>query len=548
MSRPTTTKENSMKINRTAWVAAAMLAGFPLASQAASVCFYEHANYAGESWCAEAGTAAVPAGWNDRVSSVRVPQGWSVTLYEHIAQGGATLALTADEPNLVNRAFNDSLSSYRVAAPTVPTAAAPVCLYEHVGFAGASLCLAAGSASLPGAWNDFASSARVLAGYRVELFEHAGAQGRRLVLAADEPNLVPRDFNDVASSYLVAKGASGCEPNCAIQADITAVGVTNAAGQAPAKGDALKVSLTVRNLSGNAGTVKLTPTLASTRFSDFSAVPLGTIEVELAAGETRTASFSAGPFIDDTARAKHYAIGRGAYRIDGVRLQSGTASTVDTAYSGAAFTVAPSSHVLVSTVYDQGYFTRLNYTRSPEAFLGEVFTRPGEVFTPTTAGGNTGTYQSFPGGFDQMMGVTQHFRAIPGLTLDTSQGLCEQAAAYGGKVLGLARDWTTGGSVRTNVDNHGFDYLIAMSPQMVGGVACGWLGVQVSGEFSFDMSMNRTQILAVHESGHLFGAPHCDPLQGYVMCAGELHEHYRQNGMYVWHRVSRDAMRGTLFD
>jgi hypothetical protein len=87
-----------------------------------------------------------------------------------------------------------------------------------------------------------------------------------------------------------------------------------------------------------------------------------------------------------------------------------------------------------------------------------------------------------------------------------------------------------------------------MSPQMVGGVACGWLGVQVSGQFSFDMSMNRTQILAVHESGHLFGAPHCDPLQGYVMCAGELHDHYRQNGMYVWHRVSRDAMKGTLFD
>lgn len=537
-----------MKINRTAWVAAAMLAGLPVASQAASVCFYEHANYAGESWCAEAGTAATPAGWNDRVSSVRVPAGWSVTLYEHIAQGGATLALTADEPNLVNRAFNDRLSSYRIVAPTMPTAAAPVCLYEHVNYAGASLCLAEGSASLPAAWNDFASSARVLAGYRVELFEHAGSQGRRLVLAADETNFVPRDFNDVASAYLVAKGASGCEPNCTIQADVTAVSVTNAAGQAPAKGDALKVSLTVRNLSANAGTVKLTPTLTSTRFSDFSAVPLGTIDVELAAGETRTASFNAGPFIDDTARAKHYAVGRGSYRIDGVRLQSGSTAAVDTTFSGAAFSVAPSSHVLVSTVYDQSYFTRLNYTRSPEAFLGEVFTRPGEVFTPSTAGGNTGSYQSFPGGFDQMMGVTQHFRAIPGLTLDTSKGLCEQAAAYGGKVLGLARDWTTGGSVRTNVDNHGFDYLIAMSPQMVGGVACGWLGVQVSGEFSFDMSMNRTQILAVHESGHLFGAPHCDPLQGYVMCAGELHDHYRQNGMYVWHRVSRDAMKGTLFD
>ena len=49
---------------------------------------------------------------------------------------------------------------------------------------------------------------------------------------------------------MVAKGTSGCEPNCTIQADVTAVGITNAAGQAPAKGDALKVSLTVRNGPG----------------------------------------------------------------------------------------------------------------------------------------------------------------------------------------------------------------------------------------------------------------------------------------------------------
>jgi hypothetical protein len=292
-----------MKINRTAWVAAGMLAALPLASQAASVCFYEHANYEGANWCVEAGTAATPDDWNDRVSSVRVPAGWSVTLYEHIGQGGASLALTADEPNLVNRAFNDVMSSYRVVAPTVPTVAVPVCLYEHIDYGGASLCLAEGSAALSGAWNDFASSARVLPGYRVELFEHAGSQGRRLVLAADEPNLVPRNFNDVASSYIVAKGAAACEPNCTIQADVTAVSVTNAAGLVPVKGDALKVSVTVRNLSGNAGIVKLTPTLASTRFSDFSAVPLGTVEVELAAGETRTASFNAGPFVDDAARA-----------------------------------------------------------------------------------------------------------------------------------------------------------------------------------------------------------------------------------------------------
>jgi len=249
-------------------------------------------------------------------------------------------------------------------------------------------------------------------------------------------------------------------------------------------------------------------------------------------------------------RAKHYAIGRGGYRIDGVKMQSGSTSGVDTSFSGASFTVGASNAVLVPVVYDTQYLARVNYGKSPEEFLGEVFSRPGEIFTPTNAGGNVGTYQGFPAGFDQMMGVKHKFRAFPGLAVvdNGGQGLCEQTAAYGGKALGLTRDWTTGGAVRTNVDNHGFDYLIGMTQALGGGVACGWLGVQVSGEFSFDLSMNRTQIIAVHETGHIFGAPHCDPLQSYVMCAGELHEHYRQNGMFVWHKVSRDSMRGDLFD
>ena len=54
---------------------------------------------------------------NDSISSVKVPSGFRVTLYEHDINwynGGNTLVLTSDEPNLPNRGFNDVVSSIKV--------------------------------------------------------------------------------------------------------------------------------------------------------------------------------------------------------------------------------------------------------------------------------------------------------------------------------------------------------------------------------------------------------------------------------------------------
>jgi hypothetical protein len=54
---------------------------------------------------------------NDMISSVRVPSNIKVTLYEHDINwysGGRPLVLTADEPNLSSRSFNDLTSSIKV--------------------------------------------------------------------------------------------------------------------------------------------------------------------------------------------------------------------------------------------------------------------------------------------------------------------------------------------------------------------------------------------------------------------------------------------------
>jgi hypothetical protein len=59
---------------------------------------------------------------NDVVSSVRVPAGWRVTLFEHHNFTGRSLELTADDACLITRGFNDLTSSVRVESS--PAAAA----------------------------------------------------------------------------------------------------------------------------------------------------------------------------------------------------------------------------------------------------------------------------------------------------------------------------------------------------------------------------------------------------------------------------------------
>ena len=53
---------------------------------------------------------------NDSLSSLRVPAGLQVTLYENNAFGGASITFTADDFCLINNSFNDACSSLKIEA------------------------------------------------------------------------------------------------------------------------------------------------------------------------------------------------------------------------------------------------------------------------------------------------------------------------------------------------------------------------------------------------------------------------------------------------
>ncbi|MBK8260471.1 MAG: hypothetical protein IPK80_03935 [Nannocystis sp.] len=134
---------------------------------------------------------------NDVVSSVKVPQGWRVTLYLDSGFKGASKALVADARSLPD--FNDKTSSILVEETARPI------VYEHIGFAGRSQTLSAGRYNIGSLviGNDVISSVRVPNGWRVTLYQHANFGGATKVLTSDAQSI--RGFNDLTSSIVVER-------------------------------------------------------------------------------------------------------------------------------------------------------------------------------------------------------------------------------------------------------------------------------------------------------------------------------------------------------
>ena len=322
--------------------------------------------------------------------------------------------------------------------------------------------------------------------------------------------------------------------NTSASFDLTAVKVTNASGDAPVKGDEITITMTVKNTGSSSGTVAISPKLSSSRFGDYHNVALDAAEGTLQAGETAQLTLTVGPFFKDAIKEKHYALGSGEYFFEAFDLNG----TDDKEFEGRIFQVATSNRVLVPVIYDPTYFSKVNYNGSMKTYLEQAFTRKIELY-------NEGNYTEFEGGLDEMMDIEHLFYTIPTGNVsayDAEGGLCEKAIALGGDALGLTKDWE--GPVGTQGNNHGFDYLMAITPDSFGGVACGWIDVQVTGVFDFDLSIDRSQILIIHETSHLLGSPHCDQydVEGYVMCGGEKHRKYIDHGIFVYYQRSRDMM------
>ena len=189
--------------------------GLMLMEAAASVempVVYQHYNYRGRSTPLRAGsyTTAALAAWgvaNDDITSLTVPPGGAVTLFDGDNFTGASLVKNGNDFLLNDDGWNDRMSSIVAAAPASDDA---VTLFADCQFRGYAVGLPLGRYTMGqlqarGMVNDDISSIRVKSGFQVTIFENFDFTGRSVVIAADDDCLVDNGFNDAISSVVVSR-------------------------------------------------------------------------------------------------------------------------------------------------------------------------------------------------------------------------------------------------------------------------------------------------------------------------------------------------------
>ncbi|MFP4423141.1 MAG: peptidase inhibitor family I36 protein [Desulfococcaceae bacterium] len=192
----------------------------PVSNARAQVAFFEDYDGRGNSFRAGVGNrASLPGNWNDRISSVRVDDGYVVVVYEHFNFQGRTETIVGRRGGTLYNlnTFNDQTSSYRVRRDrpgSGPPSEAPdhrrgpVTFFEDFEGSGPRFSDDRDRSNLGGRWNDRISSVWVADGYEVTVYEHSNFEGERRNLAGRRNGALYdlRNFNDRVSSYRIRRG------------------------------------------------------------------------------------------------------------------------------------------------------------------------------------------------------------------------------------------------------------------------------------------------------------------------------------------------------
>ncbi len=173
-----------------------------------AVTIFEHANFAGRSQALPKGRyddalQQITIG-NDTLSSIQIPKGLVVRLYEHYHFQGRFIDLRKDAKAVIPF-WNDRASSLIVYEEAEqPPVIKEVMIFEHAGYGGKSQLLIPGkyTAAQLLIGNKALSSALIPYGMSIRLFEQANLQGESITLREDTPT-IHIAWNDRAASMIV---------------------------------------------------------------------------------------------------------------------------------------------------------------------------------------------------------------------------------------------------------------------------------------------------------------------------------------------------------
>lgn len=170
-------------------------------ANAACLEMFEHSSYGGTKWSFCTGQSSPSLSrWNDKVSSIKVPSGYIVTVFEHSGQKGDRTNFTGGVSN-VGSNWNDKISSYKLVRGTLDDC---VKGYEDSSYRGTRWDFCPSSMGVPSPlhskWNDKISSIKVPAGKMATFCEHTSRKGVCRTYFKSISN-VGSTLNDEFSSY-----------------------------------------------------------------------------------------------------------------------------------------------------------------------------------------------------------------------------------------------------------------------------------------------------------------------------------------------------------
>jgi GH18 family chitinase len=205
--------------------------------------------------------------------------------------GGLMFWEFSQDGGVLLNAINANLG---VDPPPPPPPTGSVCFFENANYQGASLCGSADTAWIGTAWNDRASSVKIGSGYRVSLFDDINYGGRTATVSADTANLSTLSFDNILSSYRVARVNTGDSTPPSVSLSSSSTGVT-AAGSITLTASATD-NVGVSRVEFYRGTTKLGEDLSApyTQNLNLSSADNGTLTLSAkafdAAGNTATSS------------------------------------------------------------------------------------------------------------------------------------------------------------------------------------------------------------------------------------------------------------------
>merc|ERR1712013_890455 len=175
-----------------------------------SVEIFEHANYHGGREVYRGDVRRVRH--NDRMSSLKVPTGCCLTIYEHYNFGGRNHRYCSQNVGFVGGWWNDRVSSLKVsgrAQVPAPVRACSVEIFEHANYHGGREVYRGDVRRVR--HNDRMSSLKVPTGCCLTIYEHYNFGGRNHRYCSQNVGFVGGWWNDRVSSLSCADGS---QPKC----------------------------------------------------------------------------------------------------------------------------------------------------------------------------------------------------------------------------------------------------------------------------------------------------------------------------------------------